>query len=131
MNDKMRKYGAVVSVPSELLDRYPTYIPRIEEELGYKLIDPIIKEAIKGECIVRFTETRQRKDFTTDLIEFHKSVSVEEIVRCKDCKHFKQDIPCVGGTYNGCDQLEGRDGCEPYVEEDFFCAYGERETDEP
>ena len=53
-----------------------------------------------------------------------------EIVRCKDCKHFKRDIPYVGGTYNGCDQLEGRDGCEPYVEEDFFCAYGERRTDE-
>lgn len=49
-----------------------------------------------------------------------------QVVRCKDCKHFKRDIPCVGGTYNGCDQLEGRDGCEPYVEEDFFCAYGER-----
>ena len=40
-------------------------------------------------------------------------------MRCKECKHFKQDIPCVGGTYNGCDQLEGRDGCELYVEEDF------------
>ena len=52
-----------------------------------------------------------------------------EIVRCKDCKHFNRYIPCVGGTYNGCDQLEGRDGCEPYVEEDFFCAYGERRSD--
>jgi len=57
-------------------------------------------------------------------------VDAEPVVRCKDCKHFKRDIPCVGGTYNGCGQLEGRDGCEPYVEEDFFCAYGERRPDE-
>ena len=57
------------------------------------------------------------------------TVDAVPVVRCKDCKYFKRDIPCVGGTYNGCDQLEGRDGCEPYVEEDFFCAYGERRTD--
>lgn len=53
-----------------------------------------------------------------------------QIVQCGECKHFKRDISCVGGTYNGCDQLEGRDGCELDVEEDFFCAYGERRTDE-
>ena len=52
------------------------------------------------------------------------------VVRCKECKHFKRDIPCVGGTYNGCEQLEGTDGCEPYVEEDFFCAYGEKKDNE-
>lgn len=64
--------------------------------------------------------------------EFKRFVKKElaEVVRCKECKHFKRDIPCVGGTYNGCDLLEGMDGCEPYVEEDFYCAYGEREDNE-
>ena len=60
------------------------------------------------------------------IIKIQPEVDAVPVVRCKDCKYFKRDIPCVGGTYNGCDQLEGRDGCEPYVEEDFFCAYGER-----
>lgn len=63
------------------------------------------------------------------IIECEPTIDAVPVVRCKDCKHFKRDIPCVGGAYNGCDQLEGRDGCEPYVEEDFFCAYGERRTD--
>lgn len=63
---------------------------------------------------------------STHLIWNAPTIDAVPVVRCKDCKSFKRDIPCVGGTYNGCDQLEGRDGCEPYVEEDFFCAYGER-----
>ena len=63
-------------------------------------------------------------------INYAPTIDAEPVVRCKGCKHFKRDIPCVGGTYNGCDRLEGRDGNEPYVEEDFFCAYGERKDDE-
>ena len=53
-----------------------------------------------------------------------------EVVRCRDCKFFLKNVPCVGGTYTGCGVLEGRDGSELEVEPDFFCAYGERRDDE-
>lgn len=55
-----------------------------------------------------------------------KQEIVGELVRCKECKSYKRDIPCVGGTYNGCEKLEGQDGCEMETDDDWFCAYGER-----
>lgn len=51
-----------------------------------------------------------------------------EVVRCKDCKNYKKDIPCVGGKYNGC--LEWLDeGCATPVNENNFCSYGERKEE--
>ena len=119
MNDKSRKYGTVVSASCELLDRYPTHIQRIEEELVYRLTEPIIKEAIKGECIVRFTETGQRESFTTCVIEFHKSVCIEEIVRCKDCK-WRDDYGCALRIVDESDKPKDND----------FCSFGERRSNE-
>ena len=54
------------------------------------------------------------------------TADVVEVVRCKDCRYFIPNEPCVGGTYEACDILVGQDGCGMNVEEDFFCAYGER-----
>ena len=51
-----------------------------------------------------------------------------EIIRCKECKHYIQNIHCVGGHYNGCEEWE-HDGCEYPVEEDWFCCHVERRQD--
>ena len=48
-----------------------------------------------------------------------------EIIRCKDCKHYKTHIDCVGGEYNGCEAWTDN-GNEIEVEPDGFCSYGER-----
>lgn len=45
--------------------------------------------------------------------------SLVEVVRCKDCKHYKRNIPCVYGHYNGC-ELSGL-----MVELEHYCSYGE------
>lgn len=50
---------------------------------------------------------------------------VAEVVRCKDCKHYKTNIPCVGGHYNGCIEWLN-EGCAAEVNEDDFCSYGEK-----
>lgn len=51
------------------------------------------------------------------LIEAAKTVDAVEVVRCKDCKHYKPDeYEC------GCDFAGGL----PYVKADDFCSYGER-----
>ena len=47
------------------------------------------------------------------------------VIRCKDCKNFKRNIPCVGGYYDGCEAWEGRDGCDLEVCEDDFCSRAE------
>ena len=60
------------------------------------------------------------------LIQAIPTADVAEIVHCKDCKHFNPNEPCVGGTYEACTALSGVDGCGMNVEEDFFCAYGEK-----
>ena len=48
------------------------------------------------------------------------SADVAEVVRCKDCRHRDpEDRKC------DCGQLE-RAGCVFPVNDDYFCAYGER-----
>lgn len=52
--------------------------------------------------------------------------SVVEVVRCKNCKHYKGDR-CL------CEELPicGDDMTEFFPDDDFFCSYGERrKTDE-
>ena len=53
------------------------------------------------------------------------SNNLVEVVRCKDCKHYKTNIPCVGGHYNGCMEWIN-EGCATVVNEDDFCSYGEK-----
>lgn len=134
MNDKRRKYGAAVFWPPELLDRDPTSTQRIEKELVNKLTDPIVKEAIKGECIVRFTETERQENF--DLIESRKYVYIEDLVRCKDCRYY--DYP-----FSDSPSAASRESDDAYPERwccllgmggafgsDDFCSHGERKTAE-
>ena len=51
------------------------------------------------------------------LLEKAPTVDAVEVVRCRDCKHYKPDeYEC------GCDFAGGL----PYVKADDFCSYGER-----
>lgn len=76
----------------------------------------------------------QKKDFLNeqyvidtvyrDLGEFILSaptVDAVEVVRCKDCKHYKN----AEGCKPLCQKFEGLYG---YPKEDDFCSYGERRT---
>ena len=62
---------------------------------------------------------------TEEIISWLKENDVVEVVRCKDCKHFKQNIFCVGGEYDGCDAWDNN-GNEIEVKPEDFCSYGER-----
>lgn len=53
------------------------------------------------------------------------TADVVEVVRCKDCKHYKRNIPCVGGYYNGCDEWID-EGNAITVYDNDYCSYGER-----
>lgn len=53
------------------------------------------------------------------------SADVVEVVRCKNCKHYKRNIPCVDGHYNGCDEWID-EGNPITVYDSDYCSYGER-----
>lgn len=53
------------------------------------------------------------------------SNNLVEVVRCKDCKHYKRNVPCVGGHYNGCDEWLD-EGNPIIVYDNDFCSYGEK-----
>lgn len=57
-----------------------------------------------------------------------KALVQPEIIYCKECKHYKTHIDCVGGEYNGCEAWTDN-GNEMEVEPDDFCSYAERKTD--
>ena len=53
-----------------------------------------------------------------------KAAARAEIVRCKDCKHWKKDCP-------GCTDFVGRCGLANYmVGATGYCVYGERRSDD-
>lgn len=43
------------------------------------------------------------------------------LIRCKDCRFFKRNIPCTGGHYNGC-EMRLDDGDEIRVMTDDYCS---------
>ena len=67
-----------------------------------------------------------------DYISFLESLSAQpEIIRCKDCKHFHYDMPYViqGIPVLGHEVCDfWGDGCK--TDENGFCSYAERRTDE-
>ena len=57
-----------------------------------------------------------------------KAEARQEIVHCKECKHYKRNISCVGGTYNGCEEWTDN-GNEIPIKPDGYCSYAERRED--
>ena len=53
------------------------------------------------------------------------SDNLVEVVRCKDCKHYKRNIPCCDGYYNGCDEWIDEGNAITVYDSDY-CSYGER-----
>lgn len=90
-------------------------------------------EYIKRENVLEFSrifddqlwETGGYRIYPTEAVPVNAirnipSADVAEVVRCKDCRHRDpEDHKC------DCGQLE-RAGCVFPVDDDYFCAYGER-----
>lgn len=81
---------------------------------------------IDADLIIKHAKEHGFDVCTIQVLEEMPTADVVEVVHCKDCKHFNPNEPCVGGTYEACTELSGVDGCGMNVEEDFFCAYGEK-----
>lgn len=76
-------------------------------------------------CNYPFKELPKRHGDLKDADKLKNTHLLWSIKHCKDCKYFVPDEPCVGGTYSGCKQLEGRDGGYLEVDKNFYCAFFE------
>ena len=59
-------------------------------------------------------------------IESAPTVDAVEVVRCKDCKHFKPGLGAEGIKFCKRDKL----GRSVFMRNDDFCSYGERKVNE-
>ena len=74
----------------------------------------------KGQFVVRMNEFGE---YFVTVEEINKMTTVDavQVVRCRDCKHTKDD---------GCGAIYCKIWDKWEMPEDFFCADGERRTDE-
>ena len=85
-----------------------------------RLIDA---NAICSECLARYS-------YNCTLCEIGKAPTVDavEVVRCYKCKHSRTYKCKVDPIYNRL-MCYKDDVTVRFVEDDFYCAYGERRTD--
>jgi hypothetical protein len=96
------------------------FMEHIRTHLGHQLADRIFQECQKGERIVFVGEPYSQDILERYQIETRMDVRIQELVRCKDCRHRDpEDHKCDSG------EME-RQGCPFKVADDYFCAYGER-----
>lgn len=77
----------------------------------------------RGALLERLKKTTRYFDVKFDVLEA-PAADVAEVVRCKDCKHYKQN-PWNKETELLCQCYSDWNATEP----DDFCSYGERKED--
>ena len=86
----------------------------------------VINNYFKDECNVNMSIREAfEKGFR---IGVKKGESLTKVIKCKNCKNFRKNIPCVGGFYDGCTELLN-EGNEIPVDENFYCGFAKRKTD--
>ena len=103
------------------LVRYKDELSRhIADQLGHRIAERIFQECQKGERIVSVGEPYSQVVLELNQVETRMDVRVQELVRCKDCKHGKPYMHTK--AYVACEV-----DCEPIDRDvDFFCADGKR-----
>ena len=66
--------------------------------------------------------TNDRANEIIEVFDSLPSADVQEIVRCKDCKHLKYDRDFTTGRYCSLRNVNGG----KYCKDDDFCSYGKR-----
>ena len=79
--------------------------------------EKVLKDGRWGSMIL-FNDTERAKE----IILCQPAADVVEVVRCKDCKHRRDDEDFVRGHY--CVKRPSNGGY--FCEDDDFCSYGER-----
>ena len=116
----MAKHTMQYVVSAEHLDVDPSARDYAKIKLADRLMMAVRLEASFGEKIVSLGPVSESQDNNLSSVTFEQSVTMTPLVRCKDCRHRDpEDKKCDSGA------LE-RAGCLFPVDDDYFCADGER-----
>lgn len=89
----MEKYGIKRIVTCEMLDRYPEARFDIVEEMTRELVSSIVPKLHEGEKIVKLSNVREfqeGKDFQYRTAQLERIVTIDSLIRCKDCRFFEK-----------------------------------------
>lgn len=122
---KSEIFSTAQAVDKEALAIYGEDLSRhIADQLGQRIAEKLYQECQKGERIVSVGAPYSREIREINRVETRMDVRVQELVRCKYCEHWKREVAELGGYYFCAF------GQNKSYKEDFFCADGERRTDD-
>lgn len=117
----MEKYGIKRIVTCEMLDRHPEARSYVVEEMTRELVGSIVSELDEGEKIVKLSNVREfqeRKDFQCRTVQLERIVTIDSLIRCRDCKYLQTDEVFHQYWCNGMK-----------VEPNHYCGYAKRRGD--
>ena len=97
-----------------------------------RLIDAnVLAKAIRTDYFEHFTQYHDTDqialiDMVCDDIEESPTVDAVEVVRCRECKHWKPSGSKAGNSFLDMEYIGGCEITNYYRSESDFCSYGER-----
>ena len=98
-----------------------------------RLIDA---DALLNEFLKRYTERERNRNLVfaaceikqdfADMISDFPTVDAVEVVRCRECKHWKPSGSKAGNSFSDMEYIGGCEFTNYYRTESDFCSYGER-----
>lgn len=115
---KSEKYTVVQLVSKEdIIDYGDDLVKHIEDKLKRTISGKVIDRAELSDVIVSLKPIITEQ-LLTNQVEYRLNMTVADLVRCKDCKHYNAGVECLKEGY----------GIE--YPQDWYCADGERRDDE-
>ena len=131
----IEKYGAVRRFPKEWAEYEPNK-PMLEvmlEKMSLDLCERVLLELSNGEKVCSLSSVTN--DGISTEIEYRQTITITDLVRCKDCKYWDRLEP--GHPYGYCyaakhGYMSSNWDISIYrrQKEDFYCADGERKETE-
>ena len=90
-----------------------------------RLIDANALKSYMDECS-KETRFRVYYGYATSFIDAAPTVDAVEVVRCRECKHWKPSGSKAGNSFSDMEYIGGCEFTNYYRSESDFCSYGER-----
>ena len=90
------------------------------------MMSDLISRAWMMEQLDGLGDTRLIKRNFIALVTNAQTVDAVEVVRCRDCKHWKPSGSKAGNSFSDMEYIGGCEFSNYYRRESDFCSYGER-----
>ena len=124
------KYNSEYLVPTESLDFYGEPLKKHVQEVLDKNLAEIIFQESEKEVIIRFGDYVELPQTNLNCVTIRRTIDIEPLIRCKDCKHQRKHFLNGGAGYYSCDLIadpHGGAGADGEPEE--YCSAAERRTE--